>query len=80
MLLKSLQSSVRKRDVTRLKTASSGWHSWTPEEVEIFEKCHPIGTRPRLALALLMYTGVRRSDVVRLGPQHARAGWLRFKQ
>ncbi len=68
------------RDVTRIKTASPGWHSWTPEEVEDFEKCHPIGTKPRLALALLMYTGVRRSDVVRLGPQHARDGWLRFKQ
>jgi integrase len=68
------------RDVMRLKTASSGWHSWTPEEIDAFERCHPVGGKPRLALALLMYTGVRRSDVVRLGKQHARDGWLRFKQ
>ena len=68
------------RDVKRLKHASSGYHSWTPEEVEQFEKCHPIGTTPRLAIALLAYTGVRRSDVVLLGKQHARQGWLAFKQ
>ena len=60
------------RDVTRLKNASSGYHSWTLEEVEQFEACHPIGTTPRLAIALLAYTGVRRSDVVLLGKQHAR--------
>jgi site-specific recombinase XerD len=42
------------RDVLRIKTASLGYHSWTPEEVEKFERCHVIGTRPRLALALLL--------------------------
>ncbi|HRN87912.1 MAG TPA: tyrosine-type recombinase/integrase [Hyphomicrobium sp.] len=68
------------RDVLRIKNASSGYHSWTPEEVEKFEKHHPIGSKPRLALALLTYTGVRRSDLVRLGKQHVRDGWLRFKQ
>jgi integrase len=35
-----------------------------------FEAAHPIGTRARLAFALLLYTGQRRSDVVRMGPQH----------
>jgi integrase len=66
--------------VQRIKAASTGWHSWTPEEVETFEAFWPIGSTPRLAMALLLYTGVRRSDAVRLGPQHARDGWLRFKQ
>ena len=68
------------RDVLRIKHASSGYHSWTPEEVEKFEQAYPIGSKPRLALALLIYTGVRRSDVVRLGNQHARDRWLRFRQ
>ena len=68
------------RDVLRIKYASTGYHSWTPEEVEKFEQAHPVGSKPRLALALLVCTGVRRSDVVRLGKQHARDGWLRFKQ
>jgi integrase len=68
------------RDVPRIKNASTGDHSWTPEEIERFEQAHPVGSKPRLALALLVCTGVRRSDVVRLGKQHARDGWLRFKQ
>jgi integrase len=35
-----------------------------------------VGSRPRLALALLHYTGQRRSDVVRMGRQHVRDGVL----
>jgi integrase len=66
------------RNVPYLKRTGSGWHSWSIEEIQQFEKRHAIGTRARLALALLIYTGVRRSDVVRLGRQHVRAGWLRF--
>jgi len=48
--------------------------------VEQYEKCHPIGSTARLALALLLYTGQRRSDVVLFGRQHVRSGWLRFTQ
>jgi site-specific recombinase XerD len=55
-----------------------GFHPWTVEEVHQFEARHPIGTKARLALALLLYTGARRSDAVRLGPQMARNGALRF--
>ena len=31
-------------------------------------------------MALLLWTGVRRSDLVMLGKQHVRDGWLRFTQ
>ena len=68
------------RDVPLIKTGSTGFHSWNVEEVERFERRHPIGTKARLALALLLWTGVRRSDVVLLGRQHARDGWLKFTQ
>jgi integrase len=37
-----------------------------------------IGSKPRLAIALFRYLGVRRSDVVRIGKQHVRAGVLRL--
>lgn len=66
------------RDLSRVKTEGSGWHSWEVEEVRRYEERHPIGSKARLALALLMYTGVRRSDVVLLGRQHVRGGWLKF--
>ena len=45
---------------------------WTEEDVALYEARHPLGTKARLALDLLLYTGVRRSDVVRLGPQMER--------
>jgi integrase len=37
-------------------------------------------TKARLAFALLLYTGQRRSDVIRFGKQHAKAGVLTFTQ
>jgi integrase len=57
-----------------------GFHSWTMEEVEQYEACHPIGTTARLALALALFTGQRRSDLVRLGPPHLKNDWLIFTQ
>jgi integrase len=68
------------KDVPYLKSGSEGFHSWTIEEVRQFEERHPVGTKARLALALLLYTGQRRSDVVRLGPQHLKEGWFTLTQ
>src|SRR5262249_36813994 len=68
------------RDVSLLRRVSEDHHTWTVEEVEQYERRHLIGTKARLALALLLYTGTRRSDVVLLGRQHVRRGWLKFKQ
>jgi integrase len=61
-----------------LRTRDGGYHTWTDAEIEQFEAHWAIGTKPRLAFALLRYLGVRRSDVVRIGRQHLRDGWLRF--
>jgi integrase len=68
------------RDVPYFKSTSGGFHTWTLDEIEQYEARHPIGTKARLALALLLYTGVRRSDVVQLGRQMIRNGWLRFTE
>lgn len=75
-----LVTSNPARDVEYKRSGSQGHHSWTLEEVEQFERRHPIGSRARLALALLLYTAQRRSDIVRLGHQHVKNGWLRFTQ
>jgi integrase len=40
--------------------------SWTDAEIEIFERRWPIGTKQRLAFALMLYSGQRRSDVHRM--------------
>jgi integrase len=57
-----------------------GYHTWSEEEIAQFEARHPIGSRPRLAMALLLYTGQRRGDVVRMGPQHFRGGKFTITQ
>ena len=59
---------------------SDGFHTVTEDEIAKFEAHYPIGTKPRLALALLLYTTQRRSDVVRMGRQHIRNGALTVKQ
>jgi integrase len=38
--------------------------------VEQYETHHPVETKARLALALLLYTSWRREDAPRIGPQH----------
>jgi len=67
-------------EVEYFSTGSQGWHTWTIDEIRQYEAKHPVGSRARLALALLLYTGVRRSEVVRLGRQMIRSGWLTFTQ
>jgi integrase len=66
--------------VKQIRVKSSGYHSWTEDEIEQFERTHPIGTRARLAFALLLYSGQRRSDVIRMGRQHIRDGVLQVRQ
>jgi integrase len=66
--------------VEYLKGKPGGIHSWKVEEVEQFERKHEIGSTARLALALLLLTGQRKSDVILFGRQHVRSGGLRFTQ
>jgi integrase len=68
------------KEIRYLRGNSEGHHSWTEEEVEQYERFYPVGSAPRLALALLLFTGQRRSDVVLFGRQNMRDGWLHFTQ
>lgn len=68
------------KEVQNIRTGSQGIPSWTVEDIKRYETTHPIGTKARLALALLLYTGQRRSDIVQLGRQHVRDGHLTFTQ
>ena len=44
-----------------------------------YEKRWPVGTRQRVWLDVLLYTGLRRGDAVRLGRQHVRDGVATIK-
>jgi integrase len=59
-----------------------GFHSWEEHEITQFEAKFPIGSKPRLALALGLCTGQARQDVIAMGPQHIREevlAWVRGK-
>jgi len=51
-----------------------GFIPWTEEHVAAYEHRWPIGTRQRVWLDVLLYTGLRRGDAVRFGCQHVRDG------
>ena len=55
-------------------------HTWNEDEIAQFEARHGIGSMPRLALALLLCTAQRISDVVRMGPRDVKAGTLYVRQ
>src|SRR6185369_14641421 len=66
--------------VKRRKVKSTGYRTWSESEIERFEDKYAIGTKARLAFALLLYTGQRRSDVVKMGRQHIHKGVLTVDQ
>jgi integrase len=56
------------------KRKSAGFPAWTEDDVARYEAEWPKGTKERVWLGVLLYTGLRRSDAVRLGRQHVRDG------
>ena len=58
---------------------NGGFPVWTEEQVAAYERRWPIGTRQRVWLDVLLYTGLRRGDAVRLGRQHIRNGVATIK-
>jgi integrase len=51
-----------------------GFVPWSEEHVAAYERHWPIGTRQRVWLDVLLYTGLRRGDAVRFGRQHVKDG------
>jgi integrase len=59
---------------------SDGFRVWAESDIAAFEAAYPLGSKPRLALALLLGTAARIADVVRLGRGHVRDGAIHFVQ
>ena len=64
--------------VKKLGVDSEGFYTWTREDVLKFEQHFPIGSKPRLALALMLYLGVRRSDARVLGHANVNGETITF--
>mgnify|MGYP001340735336 CR=1 FL=1 len=64
--------------VKRPKT--EGFLPWSYDEIIRFEKRWPIGTRERVMLDVLLYTGLRRGDAAIVGKQHLKDGVISIKR
>jgi integrase len=58
----------------RVKYDQKSYRSWTEADIAAYRAEWKEGTSQRLALELLLYTGLRRSDVVRVGWKHIKGG------
>lgn len=66
------------RDVRKRTVSTDGHHCWTDAEIAQFRGHHPVGTKARRAMELLLWTGARRSDAVLFGRQHMAGGSLTY--
>jgi len=80
----ALQAQLIKADPTvgvenPPRKSGDGFVPWTEEHVTKYQARWPIGTRQRVWLDVLLYTGLRRGDAARLGRQHVRDGIATIK-
>lgn len=68
------------REVQPIRYKTKEIETWSEADISRFIERWPLGTREHLALSLLLYTGQRQSDVVRMGPQHVRDGRIELRQ
>lgn len=53
-----------------------GFHTWTEEEIAQYRAHHPLGTKPRLALEIFLWTALRRGDASTFGRKHLKDGMI----
>lgn len=63
-----------------VKVRTKGFHAWTEEEISAYRAKHPLGTNARLAMELLLWTGQRKGDVVKMGGKDIKGGRIDFSQ
>lgn len=63
-----------------IEVPKGGFHSWTEEEIAQFRARHPLGTKPRLALEIFLWTWQRRGDASTFGRKHMNGGRIFYTQ
>jgi integrase len=66
--------------VENFKIRSKGHRTWTDDEIDAYRLHYAIGTEQRLAFELLLNTGQRVSDVVKMGRKHIKDGCITISQ
>ena len=62
------------------RVESTGFHTWTEDEIAQYEQRHLVGSKARLALDLMLWTGQRGGDARVMGPQHVKNRRLEVTQ
>lgn len=79
-----LREGLITRDPTagtrKLRLQSEGHIAWSAADIDAFRARFEPGSKERLALALLLYTGQRSGDVARMGRQHVQGDALAVRQ
>lgn len=58
---------------------TDGHHTWTVGEVRQYQARWPVGTRERLAMEVMLNTGMRPSDAIEFGRQHVKNGIFDYR-
>jgi site-specific recombinase XerD len=66
--------------IKTLRYATEGHPTWSEEDIAAFNERHSVGTKARLAMTLMLYTGCRRADAVLLGLVNIKNGFLTYTQ
>jgi len=66
--------------IKKFRMRGDGFVTWSEDDIAKYLKRWPAGSRQRLALVLLLYTGQRRGDVTRMGRQHVTGDAIRVTQ
>lgn len=62
------------------KTKKGGYRTWTDEEIEAYRAAHPSGTKPRLALEILLGTGASRVDAIGMTRANIAGPRIRYRR
>lgn len=57
----------------------AGFYTWSEADIEQYQAKHKIGTKARLALEILLWTGQRRGDARLFGPKHIVRGKINYQ-
>lgn len=56
------------KDSTPIKHKAKGFHTWTENDIKAYRERWPVGSRARLALELMLWTGMRRGNAHKTPP------------
>lgn len=63
-----------------VKAPKGGRHPWSEQEIAAYRKRHELGTKARLALEIMLWTGLRLGDAAKFGRGHIKGRTVRYVQ